>query len=289
METDAYRIGSSLSSNVVFEGDIQLLYNGFTKFKKILFLRGFFDTNGKVVKALCGLESSMKITDNALKAEVRIIAPLPCVETDDTIAYYGVNAQEFLHILYKEADYPLHNHNYASYRDILYCWKPTVQYLNEKNLSKLQYSGHGASFKFTKTLPNAIAPCKAHITDSGFDLCLIQKVKEDDTMILYDTGIAIQPPIGYYFELVGRSSISKTGYIVANSVGIIDASYTGSIKVALIKIHKEAPDIELPARLVQLIPRQFIHLEPEEVLELDVTKRADGGFGSSGNSALLLQ
>jgi dUTP pyrophosphatase len=117
----------------------------------------------------------------------------------------------------------------------------------------------------------------------------VKKIKEDATMVLYDTGIAVQPPIGYYFELVGRSSISKTGYIVANSVGIIDASYTGSIKVALVKVWKEAQDIELPARLVQLIPRQFIHLEPKEVSEFDGTKRADGGFGSSGCSAQIVQ
>ena len=101
-------------------------------------------------------------------------------------------------------------------------------------------------------------------------------------MVMYDTGIAVQPPWGYYFELVGRSSISKTGYIVANSVGIIDASYTGSLKVALIKINKDAPDLELPARLVQLIPRQLVHMEAIEVNDLAHTQRAGGGFGSTG-------
>ena len=107
-------------------------------------------------------------------------------------------------------------------------------------------------------------------------------MKEENGMILYDTGIAVQPPMGYYFELVGRSSISKTGYIVANSIGIIDASYTGSLKVALIKVNKDAPDIQLPARIVQLIPRQLIHLDAIEVEDLNDTTRAEGGFGSSG-------
>jgi dUTPase len=34
--------------------------------------------------------------------------------------------------------------------------------------------------------------------------------------------------------------------------------------------------------LVQLIPRQFLHLEAVEVEELDTTERGEGGFGSSG-------
>jgi len=139
------------------------------------------------------------------------------------------------------------------------------------------------SFRFIKTLPGAIAPTKAHFEDSGYDMVLISKVKRSGRLEYYDTGIAVQPPPGHYFEIYGRSSISKTGYMLANNVGIIDQNYRGSIIAALIKINMDAPDLELPCKLLQLIPRQYIHLEPIEVTELDTTDRGDGGFGSTSN------
>jgi dUTP pyrophosphatase len=141
-----------------------------------------------------------------------------------------------------------------------------------------------SSFKYKKTLPHAATPKKGHPSDSGFDLYLMEKIKEENGVYWYDTGIAVEPPEGYYFEVVGRSSISKSGYMIANNVGIIDQSYRGSVKVALIKVNNEASEIELPCRLVQLIPRQYIHLDPIEVDELNNTIRGDGGFGSTGKS-----
>jgi len=138
-----------------------------------------------------------------------------------------------------------------------------------------------ASFRFRKILENAVVPSKAHPEDSGFDLVLVSKLKEENGVAFYDTGIAVAPPEGYYFEVYGRSSISKSGYMLANNVGIIDSTYRGSIRVALIKVNPLAPELVLPCRLVQMIPRQFVHLDPVEVESLDDTVRGEGGFGSS--------
>jgi len=137
------------------------------------------------------------------------------------------------------------------------------------------------NFKYKKTLPGAIAPTKAHHEDSGFDLVLIKRLRKVSRVEYYDTGISVEPPPGYYFELYGRSSISKSGYMLANNVGIIDQNYRGSIVAALIKINSDAPELELPCKLIQMIPRQFIHLEPICVNELTDTDRGDGGFGST--------
>jgi len=139
-------------------------------------------------------------------------------------------------------------------------------------------------FKWSKSLPGAVAPTKNRITDSGYDLTLISKIKEVGGVCYYDTGIIVQPTNGFYFDIVGRSSISKTGWMIANNIGIIDASYRGNIIVALIKVNPEANDIELPIKLVQLIPRQLILMNSLEVpiSELSVTTRGKGGFGSSG-------
>ena len=144
-------------------------------------------------------------------------------------------------------------------------------------------------FLYKKTLPNAVSPQKAHHDDSGFDLVLIKKIKEQNGVIWYDTGIAVQPPKGYYFELVGRSSISKSGWMLANNIGIIDASYRGNIMVAMVRVVEDAPEIEIPSRLVQIIPRQLALMNPREVDELTDTLRGEGGFGSSGSANTLVQ
>jgi dUTP pyrophosphatase len=138
-------------------------------------------------------------------------------------------------------------------------------------------------FKFARTLPDAVAPSKAHPDDSGYDLVLVSKIKEENGVGMYDTGIIVQPPPGFYFEVYGRSSISKTGYMLANNVGIIDQGYRGSIRVALVKVNPEAPELQLPVRLAQMIPRRFEHLEAEEVApgDLNETLRGSGGFGST--------
>jgi dUTP pyrophosphatase len=285
MDTHAYSSGNKCLFE--YDDDTQSLFKAFTYLEKVCFIRGYFDRHGHIVKSVSNPKCVLRINDKEFQKAIQDTIIVPCIETDKGLEYNGVNVIEFLHILYKDAEYSKFNYLYGAYRSLLYCWEPsfvTHNYmLNE--LACYQYHSEGMAFKFTKTLENAVSPKKAHITDTGYDLCIVKKVKEENGMILYDTGIAVQPPLGYYFELVGRSSISKTGYIVANSIGIIDASFTGSLKVALIKINKDAPDIELPARIVQLIPRQLIHLEAVEVDDLNNTTRADGGFGSSGQNA----
>lgn len=139
-------------------------------------------------------------------------------------------------------------------------------------------------FKWAKTSEKAVAPFKNIETDTGFDLVLIEKIKEANGIYYYDTCIKVEPPEGFYFDLVGRSSISKTGWMLANSVGILDTSYRGSIIVALSPSIPNAKEIQLPARIVQIIPRKLHLLKPVEVTEddLSITDRDTGGFGSSG-------
>jgi deoxyuridine 5'-triphosphate nucleotidohydrolase len=137
-------------------------------------------------------------------------------------------------------------------------------------------------FRWLKTRPDAVAPSKERASDSGFDLVLLEPYKVLGDVTLFDTGIKIQPAYGWYFDLVPRSSISKTGYMLANSVGVIDRTYVGPVLVALRKVDPSAPDLELPSRLVQIIPRPIIHVQFVEVDSLDETERGVGGFGSSG-------
>ena len=82
-------------------------------------------------------------------------------------------------------------------------------------------------------------------------------------------------------EIVPRSSLSKSGYILANSVGIIDNSYRGNLMVALTKVCDDAKEIEYPFRCCQMIVRKYVNTYLEEVGNVDKTKRNEGGFGST--------
>ncbi len=135
---------------------------------------------------------------------------------------------------------------------------------------------------YTKTLENAIIPTKAHYTDTGYDLVCINKVKDiNKYTIMYDTGITIQPPEGYYTEIVPRSSIVKSGYILTNSIGIIDCNYTGSLKICLTRLGNNIKELELPFCLTQLIIRKIHNLEFEYKDKLNETERGERGFGST--------
>lgn len=129
---------------------------------------------------------------------------------------------------------------------------------------------------------NAIIPSKKNASDIGYDLTIIKTHKRiSENIVMYDTGIQVKPQYGYYFEIVPRSSLSKSGYILANSIGIIDPSYTGNLYIVLIKIDNTLPDIELPFKACQLILRKAIHYELHNSNSIIETTRGIGGFGST--------
>jgi deoxyuridine 5'-triphosphate nucleotidohydrolase len=145
--------------------------------------------------------------------------------------------------------------------------------------------GNLPTLKVKREHKDAVLPTKSRMTDQGFDVTIISKFKDlGDNTALWDTGIAISPDYGYYVDLLPRSSISKTGYIMVNSVGVIDQSYRGTLKVALFKVDPSKPDMEeiLPFRITQMVLRRAIHYNVVEVDDLDQTERSDKGFGSSG-------
>lgn len=141
---------------------------------------------------------------------------------------------------------------------------------------------HNNKIQYILTDKNAITPTKAHHTDIGYDITAINIYKKiSDNITLYETGIKVIPPKGYYIEIVPRSSISKTGYMLANSVGTIDPDYTGTLKIALIKVDKSMSNISLPFKLCQVVLRRVEISYLEEVSVIKETKRGVGGFGSS--------
>ena len=138
---------------------------------------------------------------------------------------------------------------------------------------------------FYKSDPEAITPSKNRASDVGYDLTIIKEIKKiGSKTVMYDTGIVVAPDLGFYTKIVPRSSITKTGYILTNSTGIIDGSFRGSLKICLTKIDDTLPDIVLPCKIAQLIIDRSIHYKMKEATSLEdlgITNRGEGGFGST--------
>ncbi|OHS94312.1 deoxyuridine 5'-triphosphate nucleotidohydrolase family protein [Tritrichomonas foetus] len=135
-----------------------------------------------------------------------------------------------------------------------------------------------------KINPDAVIPAKAHPLDTGYDITAIRVVKENfgPGVTLFGTGLIVRPPDGYYVDMVARSSTCKLGWGIANHVGIIDAQYRGELCIPMFKLTPEAKDLELPARVAQIIVRRLELTDIEEVADVGETHRGAGGFGSSG-------
>jgi len=185
------------------------------------------------------------------------------------LEYAGANALDIMGRLYSDTPFKL-KRKYELFKKLA-AWLPS--YGPGKTL---------ANFKCVRTSTEAQIPSKTNISDSGYDITIISKIKTIGDVDFFDTGIKIQPAPGWWLALVPRSSISKTGYMLANNLGVIDQSYTGNIIVALRKVDKHAPDLVLPSRIAQIIPMPATHFEIEEVDNLEISNRNQGGFGSTG-------
>lgn len=141
--------------------------------------------------------------------------------------------------------------------------------------------------RFTKSVPNAVTPTKGTSFSVGYDLTCITEVFPEfdlpENVRMFDTGLIVEPPQGYYTEIIPRSSLIKSGHMLANSIGIIDPDYRGSLKIAIAKISEHADDLEPPFRMFQLVLRKYEDYVLVEVEDrnLSGTIRAAGGFGST--------
>lgn len=97
------------------------------------------------------------------------------------------------------------------------------------------------------------------------------------------TGLFIALPPGYEAQVRPRSGLAaKFGISVLNAPGTIDADYRGEIGVILVNLSNENFSINDGDRIAQMIIARYVHTKWEEVSVLDVTKRGEGGFGSTG-------
>ena len=142
--------------------------------------------------------------------------------------------------------------------------------------------------------PHGLFPQKGRPEDVGLDLTARQvtlEVERTDEVeaFMVDFGVRVEPPQGYYMELIPRSSLAWTGFIMPNSVGVIDPEYRGIIMMPLIylgdreRAEHKAQEL-VGRRLAQLVLRRHYSAQPHLVTSdwLNNTQRGEAGFGSSG-------
>lgn len=107
----------------------------------------------------------------------------------------------------------------------------------------------------------------AHLLDLGVKAMLVD--------------INMKEPVHYW--LLPRSSIYKTGHIMANSVGVIDSSYRGVLKAPVVSLSDTAKGFTAGERYFQIVaPDMGQILQVINVDELPSSERGEGGFGSTG-------
>ena len=136
--------------------------------------------------------------------------------------------------------------------------------------------------KIRKVHPDAVIPFRAHATDAGMDVTAISMEMTED-YVEYDTGLQFQLPEGYAMLIFPRSSNSKKDLLLCNSVGILDAGYTGNLKLRF-KFTTEGYTEKIynpgdKVGQIMIIPYPEINFIETEVF--NETERGDGGFGST--------
>ena len=138
--------------------------------------------------------------------------------------------------------------------------------------------------KIRKVHPDAVLPKRAHPTDAGMDVTAISMEMTED-YIEYDTGLQFQLPTGYVMLIFPRSSNSKKDLLLCNSVGVLDAGYTGNLKFRF-KLTTEGytEKIYNPGdKIGQIVILPYPEINFIETEEFDETDRGSGGFGSTGS------
>ena len=171
--------------------------------------------------------------------------------------------------------------------------------------------------KIKKLHPETVIPYKTYPSDFCYDVVAVSEEEVAPNVWKYGLGIAlqinrdvetmekgIQPYIDKQngcFEIVGgkyinldnsplnlsidirpRSSIYKTGMVMANSQATIDENYNGEIFLVFYHVLPNMPRYKVGNAIAQMKIGTTFPINFVEVKELSKTDRNDGGFGSTG-------
>ena len=143
-----------------------------------------------------------------------------------------------------------------------------------------------------KLSPGGIMPTRAHPWDAGLDLytpidVCVPETRYDEFFeeveigcAIVDTGVHVEIPEGYVGFIKAKSGLNVKHGLTCT--GVIDAHYTGSIRVKLYNHEPREYHFEAGQKIAQLVILPCLLPELELVESLEETDRGDGGFGSTG-------
>lgn len=138
---------------------------------------------------------------------------------------------------------------------------------------------------FEQMHPNATLPTKGYADDAGFDLYALDEVTipaRGQGMV--SCGVAADIPPGMWAQITGRSSTLKNRRLmVAPTVGVIDAGYTGELFAPIESAADEPVTVQAGERIAQFI----LHEAPGTRFvaawgKVPAKERGSNGFGSTG-------
>ena len=140
---------------------------------------------------------------------------------------------------------------------------------------KILDHGHGLKIPSKSTLNAACVDLYAAIQN--------EVVLTSASPLLIPCGFCLEIPVGYEAQIRPRSGLAlKNMVTVLNTPGTIDSDYRGEVCVILLCHSVQGFIVRRGDRIAQMAIRKTEEFEFEVVDELSETKRAEGGFGSTG-------
>ena len=169
--------------------------------------------------------------------------------------------------------------------------------------------------KIKKLHPEAVIPYKTYPSDFCYDVVAVSEEEVAPNVWKYGLGLAFQiergheviaksesnikfpngadlfldttvdvrkSPINLSIDFRPRSSIYKTGMVMANSQATIDENYNGEIFLVFYHVLPNMPRYKVGNAIAQMKIGTTFPINFVEVKELSKTDRNDGGFGSTG-------
>lgn len=101
----------------------------------------------------------------------------------------------------------------------------------------------------------AVLPKKNLASSIGWNLTLIRKDDSASDIAVYDTGLVVKPPFGYYIKIEGTSA----EFMLINSPQIVDPHDSNTLKLVLKRIGDQ--EMSFPHEYGKLILEKMIHAE----------------------------
>jgi len=151
----------------------------------------------------------------------------------------------------------------------------------QETLTKRMLVQQATAIQVIKMAAKATLPSRGSRFSAGHDLYALE-----DVLIpargekLVGTGIAIGIPQGTYARIAPRSGLAYKKSIGIGG-GVIDADYTGEVKVIMMNHGKKSYQVQEGDQIAQMIIEKIDTSDLMKVDNLQITDRGNKGFGST--------